>query len=275
MIFISFLIFDDTGPSVFGFGMALAMSYSCTYFWRYPVFVLPLSTLEQTVFTIGGNDVDLQTCYSLALTIGFGVAKFPAVTIVSSPFFFRNRLPFIMGTLWVSCFLMAFGTVVFYSKNLLFVQVIFLFFSYFFSSWIYGSMLSFIEGRMGTEALLATMNFFYIYAGNASRGTGQLLLHGGLSPRSMPAVAGVAFCVLSSLLLWYASHIPPPSVCDEKSRTKRVAMSSEGRNSFLCENAVGIICMIASYALLSLIRSFRDFYSQQVRMCGMIYLQNH
>jgi hypothetical protein len=244
--------------------MALALSYSAAYFWRYPLFVLPLDTLEQTVFTLGGKDIDLQTSYSLALTLGFGSAKISAVSIMSSPFFYRNRTLFIMCTLWVSCFFMGFGTLVFYSKDVLYIQVICLFFSFYFSSWLYGAMLSFIEGRMGTEALLATMNFFYIYAGNASRGTGQLLLDGGLSARSMPAVVGLIFCPLASVLLWYASKIPPPSAYDIQNRAKRVAMSSALRMDFLRQNALGLVCMLVPYALLSLTKSFRDFYAQQV-----------
>lgn len=253
-----------TGQSVWLYGMALALAYSATYFWRFPIFVLPLDNLEQRVFTVGGKDVDLQTSYSLALTLGFGLAKVSAVSIMSSQFFFRNRPMFILATLWISFVLMAIGTLVFYSHDVLYLQVICLFFSFYFSSWIYGAMLSFIEGRMGTEALLATMNFFYIYAGNASRGTGQLMLDAGLTARVMPAVVGLIFCPLSSLLLWYASKIPPPSAYDVQNRSKRVAMPSEQRNAFLFHNALGLICMLVPYALLSGMRSFRDFYSQQV-----------
>mmetsp|Transcript_20500 Transcript_20500/g.34501 ORF Transcript_20500/g.34501 Transcript_20500/m.34501 type:complete len:496 (-) Transcript_20500:1467-2954(-) len=250
--------------SVWLHGIALALSYSATYFWRFPIFVLPIDTLEQTVFTIGGQDIDLQTSYSLALTIGFGLAKMSAVSIMSSPFFFRHRTLFLACTLWVSFFLMALGTFAFYSEHVLYLQVICLFCSFYFSSWIYGGMLSFIEGRLGTEALLATMNFSYIYAGNASRGTGQLMLDGGVSGRAMPAVVGMIFCPLSTLLLLYASKIPPPSARDIQSRAKRVAMSSDERKSFLRRNAMGLICMLLPYALLSGIRSFRDFFSQQV-----------
>ena len=246
------------------YGIALAISYSATYFWRFPIFVLPLDTLEQTVFTLGGKDVDLQTSYSLALTLGFGTAKVSAMSIMSSPFFYRNRAKFILCTMWTSCLFMVVGTTVFYSKDLLYLQVICLFFSFYFSSWIYGAMLSFIEGRMGTEALLATMNFSYIYAGNASRGTGQLLLDAGLTPRSMPAVVGLTFCVLSSVLLLCGSRIPPPSAYDVANRAKRVAMPSKQRNAFLRMNAMGLTCMLLPYALLSGMRSFRDFYSQQV-----------
>lgn len=242
------------------------MAYSSTYFWRYPIFVLPLDTLEQTVFTIGGKDIDLQTSYSLALTLGMGLAKISAVSVISSPFFFRNRRVFIIINLWVSFLFMSLGTLVFYSEDVLYLQVICLFFSFYFASWLFGAMLSFIEGRMGTEALLATMNFCYLYAGNASRGTGQLLLEqGGLSARVMPAVVGGVFCCLGSVLMWYASHIPPPTPHDVENRAKRVAMSSQQRGAFLRENAFGLLCMLLPYALLSGMRGFRDYYSQQVR----------
>ena len=106
----------STGLSrqVFWFGVAAASCYSLTYFWRFAIFVLPMNVLEQNVCTIFGSSVDLQAAFSLTLTIGFGIAKVPAITVMSSEFFFAHRFKFLLSLLWVSMLLMAIGTSAFY-----------------------------------------------------------------------------------------------------------------------------------------------------------------
>ena len=68
--------------------LSCAGSYALSYFWRYPVFVLPAAILDQPVW----GRLDLHHCFSLAFILGFGLAKFPAASVVSSSFFFRHRL---------------------------------------------------------------------------------------------------------------------------------------------------------------------------------------
>lgn len=106
----------NTGLSrqMFGFGVAAAACYSLTYFWRFAIFVLPMDVLEQNVCTLFGASVDLQAAFSLALTIGFGLAKIPAISVMSSEFFFAHRFLFLISLLWVSMMFMAIGTSAFY-----------------------------------------------------------------------------------------------------------------------------------------------------------------
>ena len=52
-------------------GVCSALSYSLTYFWRYPIFLLPKAFLEKPVVTLGGRSLDLQACLSLAFVLGF------------------------------------------------------------------------------------------------------------------------------------------------------------------------------------------------------------
>jgi len=64
-----------------------ALSYACTYFWRYPAFVLPPDVLDVPVR--GG--FTLRSCISFAFIGGFAAAKLPAAHFASSRLFFRHR----------------------------------------------------------------------------------------------------------------------------------------------------------------------------------------
>ena len=255
-------IVPTTNYRMYQFGVAAAVCYSLTYFWRYPIFVLPLDVLEQKVFTLFGKDVDLQVAFSLALTLGFGLAKLPAISIMSSEFFFKNRFPFILSIGWIAVVLMSVGTSLFY--DILGAQVMCVFFSCFFSSWIYGALITYLEGRTETEVLLALMNFFYIYAGNLSRGTGSLLLTNGVRPSMMPMLLGVVCGPLFSLCLYITNKSPPPSQLDMTRRSVRLPLTASARWSFLVNNSVGLVCLLLPYALMSVLRSFRDFYVQEI-----------
>ena len=148
--------------------LSCAGSYALSYFWRYPVFVLPAAILDQPVW----GRLDLHHCFSLAFILGFGLAKFPAASVVSSSFFFRHRLGVLLFILTGSMLLE--GVSLLFVESVYWVSIVGVFLSSFTSSWLYGMMLTYLEGRRTTEKMLAIITFCLIYAGNASRGTGSL-----------------------------------------------------------------------------------------------------
>ena len=72
-------------------GLATGFSYALSYFWRYPIFILPKEVLETPVLTVHGKSLDLQASFSMAFILGFGAAKMPLASFVSSDTFFRHR----------------------------------------------------------------------------------------------------------------------------------------------------------------------------------------
>ena len=58
--------------------LSMSLSYCLTYFWRYPIFVLPANITQQPVFS---ERMDVQACFSLAFILGFGLAKPFAATL--------------------------------------------------------------------------------------------------------------------------------------------------------------------------------------------------
>lgn len=248
-------------------GITLSCAYALNYFWRYPIFMLPSEVLHKRVVTIFNKPLKLQACFSMAFTLGFGAAKIPAVHIMSSSFFFTHRVQCCIGLFILTMLTQGVGVYAFSATPAL--QVLAVFVSCFFSSWIYGGLITYIEGRRSTEVLLAVMAGFFIYAGNVSRGTASLVLNMGVEPQVMPLVIGLVACPLACGLIYLVSRMPGPSAADVASRSKRAAMTSEQRVQFCKRWWPGLLLMLVSYATMTGIRSFRDFYVQQIFAAAM------
>ena len=76
-----------------------SLAYALSYFWRYPIFILPEEDLKRHVLTLSGKDFDLQACFSLAFMFGFALAKAPASSFAASRFFFAHRFTCIASAL--------------------------------------------------------------------------------------------------------------------------------------------------------------------------------
>lgn len=142
--------------------LSCAGSYMLTYFWRYPVFVLPPDILHQPVV----GTFDLQACFSLAFIVGFAVAKIPAASIAARPFFFRHRLRVLLALMTLSMAIEGFGLL----SGTAAVMIVAVFAAATLSSFLWGMMLTYLEGRRATERHVAVATLCLIYAGNASRG---------------------------------------------------------------------------------------------------------
>ena len=237
--------------------LSCSASYALSYFWRYPIFVLPASILRQHVV---GN-FDLQACFSLAFIGGFGLAKMPASAVASSPFFFRHRLSVLLVLLTSSMLIEGLGLL---ATSHPWIQICAVFVSSFLSSWLYGMELTYLEGRRATEKLLAVIQLGLVYAGNASRGSASVMLSLGCPPRWMPLAVGVVAWVPSAFLLLITDRAPRPSAADVAARCERGTMPPSARRAFLWRYAFGLACIVLAYALLVGIRALRDLYSAAI-----------
>ena len=180
-------------------GVGVALAYSLSYFWRYPIFILPKEILNQHVATVFGTKLDLQACLSMAFILGFGAAKAPMAAFVSSPTFFRRRLATLTTMLITSMLLEGVGIWAFAAHPPL--QVVCVFLSSFISSGLYGACYgAYLEGRRSTETLLAIVSGFLIYAGNLARGCASWVLSLGVPPDLMPLAIGAVHLMDDSTL---------------------------------------------------------------------------
>ena len=196
---------NSTNTSTLYLGIVTSLGFCATYFWRYPIFMLPPDILATPVVTmpnIFGNasttstiTLDLQSSFSLAYIGGMGSAKFMGMRLIASDFFFRHRLAVICAlaifTMLTECVgVWAFATIPP-------LQVASVFASSFVNSWTYGAVLTYIEGREATETLLAIMGLFFIDAGGAARGAATVALNAGVPPLLMPLTLGMIACPIS------------------------------------------------------------------------------
>ncbi|KAL3932858.1 MAG: hypothetical protein SGPRY_000531 [Prymnesium sp.] len=233
-----------------------SLAYALSYFWRYPIFILPEEDLERHVLTLSGKDFDLQACFSLAFMFGFALAKAPASSFAASRFFFAHRFTCIASALAGSMLIECVGIFIFASSPAL--QVVAVFVSSLLSSVIFGLLLTYLEGRRATESMLAVMTGMFIYAGNLSRGTASALLDIGVPSKLMPLLIGVVTCPFSCMLLLLTHKAPRPSGADQAARMRRSSMSLSARIAFLRDWAVGVSALVLAYALLMGLRYMRD-----------------
>jgi Family of unknown function (DUF5690) len=272
----------DDPVTVVWFALALSCAYFCVYFWRYVVFVVPeapLVPLESKKSGDSGDEkvasVSLKTLLAISQTLGFLCAKFPAIRVVTG-FNRAHRLRLVVllcasGALAVG---LGFGL-----GGLLalkdhagpgpWIQAFAVFLAAWPSSWIWGVVVTYTEGRRATEILLSSMSVLLVFAGGASRATGAAVAEGLFGNEYagsiwMPLVVGGGALVPSLLLFWVVDQAPPPSVLDVAHRAERASMSMGAAWRLFVDAWPGWVTVIIGYAGLTAIRAFRDFFALEI-----------
>lgn len=239
-----------------------ALSYFLVYFIRYPVFMLPDEVALRPFATIFGKEVTLQEALTLAFCMGLGLAKLPAVRVMSSGVFFRNRFAFMVGLNVLAC--AALGLPLALTKGEPVATFVGVFISCFPQSWVYCGVVTYLEGRRCTEMLFAALTFCFIFGGSASRGAATAVLSAGMPPHLMPLAICGALLPPLIFLFWVLDRSPPPSAEDVAMRRPRRAMTAQERQAFLRSYWPGIVLLVCGYILLSALRNARDLFNRDL-----------
>ena len=130
---------------------------------------------------------------------------------------------------------------------------------------VFGLVLSFLEGRQLTEALTAGLCASFIVSSGVVKSVGRtLVLNHGVSEYWMPFLTGLIFVPPLLLFVWMLSQIPPPRPEDVKHRSERTPMHRADRRRFFRLHATGLCLLIATYALLTIMRSIRDDFAVEI-----------
>jgi len=236
--------------------------YFLVYFLRYPIFMLPEEVLGQTTTVVFGVEVDLLESLTFALLTSMTLAKVPAIRLMSSPFFFRNRLVVMYSLVLVNA---TFGTLpLAWSGGSPWITTTCLFVARFFDAPLYGAILSYLEGRRSTEILVALLGFSFVFAGGVSRAAAVAVLGAGVDPLWTPALIAtlVTPAILVSISLLESA--PPPSARDMAERRKRRAMTPAEQRQFVHSFWPGIFFLVSSHTALTALRQFRDLFVRQL-----------
>ncbi|MEH6308766.1 DUF5690 family protein [Olivibacter sp. CPCC 100613] len=130
---------------------------------------------------------------------------------------------------------------------------------------IWGIVFSFLEGRRFTELLGFGLNISIIVASGVLKTIYffiQQQIH--ISEFWMPFVVGGLFFPFFLLFVWMLSVIPVPNEKDRLLRTERIPMDKKARKHVMMLYGVGVVAVVIVYALLTVMRDFRDNFSVEI-----------
>jgi hypothetical protein len=129
---------------------------------------------------------------------------------------------------------------------------------------VFGLVLRYLEGRQLTEALTAGLCASFVVSSGCVKSVGQYLIVWGVSEYWMPFVTGLLFVLPTLLSVWLLAQIPPPTAVDVAARSARTPMTGEQRRRLFSAYAFGLSLWIATYTLLTILRSVRDDFAVEI-----------
>jgi len=144
-------------------------------------------------------------------------------------------------------------------------NILFLFLNGFPLGMIWGLVFSYLEGRRSTEFMGAVLSVSFIFSSGFVKSVGKMtVVDWHVTEYWMPFVTGLVFVVPIIIFILLLEQIPPPSAEDEQQRTRRAPMNKQERRGFLQAFLPGLILLIASYVLLTVLRDMRDNFAADI-----------
>src|SRR3954471_3414636 len=226
--------------------------YFCMYAFRKP-------------FTAAGYNgisflhVDYKVWLVSAQVIGYMLSKFYGIKFISSMHGPRraNTIVILILFAWIALLLFAITPAPY--------NIIFLLINGFPLGMIWGLVFSYLEGRKTTEFTGAVLSVSFISSSGVVKSTGKwLMLDWNVSEFWMPFVTGAIFVLPLMLFTFLLNHLPPPSPADVAMRHERKAMTKSERKAFVAAFLPGLIMIVFTYMLLTILRDFRDNFANEL-----------
>ncbi|MFT3825447.1 MAG: DUF5690 family protein [Chitinophagaceae bacterium] len=226
--------------------------YFCMYAFRKP-------------FTAAGYEglafvgISYKVWLVVAQVIGYMLSKFYGIRFISGMQPQKRAVTIVKLILfaWLALLLFAIVPAPF--------NIIFLFLNGFPLGMVWGLVFSFVEGRKTTEFMGAVLATSFIFSSGVVKTVGKLiLLDTSLGQWWMPFVTGALFVIPMLLFTWLLNHVPAPTEEDIKLRSPRNPMTAGERKEFLMQYLPGIVVIILTYVLLTILRDFRDNFANEV-----------
>jgi len=226
--------------------------YFCMYAFRKP-------------FTAAGFEgiaylnIDYKVWLVTAQVIGYMLSKFYGIRFISSMTGEKRAITIIklIVTAWISLLLFAIVPAPY--------NIVFLFLNGFPLGMVWGLVFSFLEGRRATEFMGAVLSISFIFSSGVVKTVGKsILLDWHMSEMWMPFITGGLFVLPMILFTWLLNHVPPPTEKDIMLRSKRPPMTKEERRTFLAMFMPGIVVIVTTYVLLTILRDFRDNFANEL-----------
>ena len=226
--------------------------YFCMYAFRKP-------------FTAAGFEgiqflsIDYKVWLVTAQVIGYMLSKFYGIKFISAMKGEKRA-----GTI-VKLILSSWLSLLFFAIAPTPYNIIFLFLNGFPLGMVWGLVFSFVEGRRATEFIGAVLCTSFIFSSGVAKTIGKsIVLDWHVTAFWMPFVTGALFVLPMLLFTWLLNHTPFPSEEDIQLRTVRNPMTSAERKEFVALFLPGIIIIVTTYVLLTILRDFRDNFANEL-----------
>lgn len=242
-----------TNPPLFTILTAVTafILYTCVYGFRK---TFAVGTFEGAFFW----GVDYKVWLVIAQVLGYAVSKFIGIKVVAE-----------LKAGWRAAGILALTTIaglswLFFALTPVPFNIVFLFTNGLPLGMIWGLIFSYLEGRQTTEALGAGLSVSFIFSAGFSKTVGAYVMQSWHVPEMwMPFVACVVFTPPLLFTLWLIDQVPPPSLEDERLRTKRRPMDKSERQKFIKQFGPALVWLIAAYVMLTVLRDFRDNFTAE------------
>jgi hypothetical protein len=226
--------------------------YFCMYAFRKP-------------FTAAGYNgmpflhVDYKVWLVSAQVIGYMLSKFYGIKFISSMHGPKraNTIVILILFAWIALLLFAITPAPY--------NIIFLLINGFPLGMIWGLVFSYLEGRKSTEFTGAVLSVSFIFSSGVVKSAGKwIMLDWHISEFWMPFVTGAIFVLPMILFTFLLNHLPPPTAADVAMRHERKAMTKSERKAFVATFLPGLIMVVFTYMLLTILRDFRDNFANEL-----------
>lgn len=233
-------------------GLVAFGTYSSMYAFRKP---FTAGIFEGLTFL----NIDYKIWLVMTQTIGYAFSKFYGIRFIAE-MKGNNRAQSILlliGIAWISLLGFALTPRPY--------NIIFLFLNGFPLGMIWGIVFSYLEGRRSTEFMGALLSISFIFSSGFVKSVGKMtVVNWGVSEYWMPFVTGGIFVIPILVFVLLLEQIPPPTAADEQLRTKRAPMDKAQRRKMVNTFLPGLILLIASYVLLTILRDMRDNFAADI-----------
>jgi hypothetical protein len=243
----------------FSFTSVVSFSlYFLVYFWRVSWMVLPDIAGQDAKYHAFG--MDLKSAFACGATIGFGLSKVPAMRYVSAAP--NDQLQkYLVGTITLSSLIIGVGVAVLPPTG----KVVAVFIASFPASWIYGTMLRYIEGRTSTEPLAGLISVSWIIGGGACRAATAALVSSKIVPPFYAPLVLVGVVLPPAIFLaTLLDAVPLPTEKDKASRCEHKPMPLREQWRFFVRFLPGFVFLLTSYTILTAFRGFRDAFLSDI-----------
>ncbi|HEY0261588.1 MAG TPA: DUF5690 family protein [Chitinophagales bacterium] len=227
-------------------------TYSCMYAFRKP---FTAATFDGEMYA----GISIKIWFVISQLVGYTLSKFWGIRFVSEIKLHHRGIAIILLILSSAIGLLLFPIV---PKPF---NILCFFLNGIPLGMVWGLVFSYIEGRRATEFMGSILAVSFIFSSGFVKSVGKWLMNDfSVSEYWMPLATAMIFVVPMIVFVFLLEQVPAPTDEDIRLRAPRLPMTKVERKDFISHFFFGIVFLICTYVLLSVISDFRDNFAADI-----------